>query len=59
MNTNDMISKIKEVLNLSEEVKLEQQALENGTVLEASIEVYEEELRNAEQELKELRNALK
>jgi len=35
MNTNDMISKIKEVLNLSEEVKLEQQALENGTVLEA------------------------
>lgn len=35
MNTNDMISKIKEVLNLSEEVKLEQQKLENGTVLEA------------------------
>lgn len=35
MNTNDMISKIKEVLNLSQEVKLEQQALENGTVLEA------------------------
>ena len=35
MNTNDMISKIKEVLNLSEGVKLEQQALENGTVLEA------------------------
>ena len=35
MNTNDMISKIKEVLNLSEEVKLEQQTLENGTVLEA------------------------
>ena len=35
MNTNDMISKIKEVLNLSEEVKLEQQALVNGTVLEA------------------------
>ena len=34
MNTNDMISKIKEVLNLSEEVKLEQQKLENGTVLE-------------------------
>lgn len=30
-----MISKIKEVLNLSEEVKLEQQKLENGTVLEA------------------------
>ena len=40
MNTNDMISKIKEVLNLSEEVKLEQQALENGTVLEA--EAFEE-----------------
>jgi hypothetical protein len=35
-----MISKIKEVLNLSEEVKLEQQALENGTVLEA--EAFEE-----------------
>ena len=35
MNTNDMISKIKEVLNLSEEVKLEQQTLENGAVLEA------------------------
>jgi len=35
MNTNDMISKIKEVLNLSEEVKLEKQTLENGTVLEA------------------------
>ena len=35
MNTNDMISKIKEVLNLSEEVKLERQTLENGTVLEA------------------------
>ncbi len=30
-----MISKIKDVLNLSEEVKLEQQKLENGTVLEA------------------------
>ena len=35
MNTNDMIKKIKDVLNLSEEVKLEQQKLENGTVLEA------------------------
>ena len=35
MNTNDMISKIKDVLNLSEEVKLEQQTLENGAVLEA------------------------
>ena len=35
MNTNDMISKIKDVLNLSEGVKLEQQTLENGTVLEA------------------------
>lgn len=35
MNTNDMISKIKEVLNLSQEIKLEQQKLENGTVLEA------------------------
>jgi hypothetical protein len=30
-----MISKIKDVLNLSEEVKLEQQTLENGAVLEA------------------------
>jgi len=35
MNTNEMISKIKEVVGLSEEVKLEQQALENGTVIEA------------------------
>ena len=35
MNTNDMIEKIKDVLNLSEEVKLEQQTLENGAVLEA------------------------
>lgn len=35
MNTNDMISKIKEVLNLSEEIKLEQLKLENGTILEA------------------------
>ena len=35
MNTNDMISKIKEVVGLSEQVKLEQQALENGTVIEA------------------------
>ena len=35
MNTNDMISKIKEVVGLSEEVKLEQQTLENGTILEA------------------------
>ena len=30
-----MLSKIKEVLNLSEEVKLEQLKLENGTILEA------------------------
>jgi len=30
-----MIEKIKDVLNLSEEVKLEQQTLENGAVLEA------------------------
>ena len=35
MNTNDMIEKIKDVLNLSTEVKLEQQTLENGAVLEA------------------------
>ena len=35
MNTNDMITKIKEVVGLSEEVKLEQQTLENGTILEA------------------------
>lgn len=35
MNTNDMISKIKEVVGLSEEIKLEQQTLENGTILEA------------------------
>ena len=30
-----MISKIKEVVGLSEEVKLEQQALDNGTIIEA------------------------
>jgi len=35
MNTNDMISKIKEVVGLSEEIKLEQQTLDNGAVLEA------------------------
>jgi hypothetical protein len=35
MNTNDMISKIKEVLNLSQEIKLEQLKLDNGTILEA------------------------
>ena len=35
MNTNDMISKIKEVVGLSEEIKLEQQTLDNGTILEA------------------------
>jgi hypothetical protein len=35
MNTNDMISKIKEVVGLSEEVKLEQQTFENGAILEA------------------------
>jgi len=35
MNKNDMISKIKEVVGLSEEIKLEQQTLENGTILEA------------------------
>ena len=35
MNTNDMISKIKEVVGLSEEIKLEQQTLDNGAILEA------------------------
>ena len=35
MKPNNVIEKIKDVLNLNEEVKLEQQALENGTVLEA------------------------
>lgn len=35
MKSNDMLSKIKEVLNLTEEVKLEQMKLENGTILEA------------------------
>jgi outer membrane biosynthesis protein TonB len=35
MNTNDMITKIKDVLNLGQEVKLEQQTLENGAILEA------------------------
>jgi len=35
MKSNNMITKIKEVLNLTEEVKLEQLKLENGTILEA------------------------
>ena len=35
MKSNKVIEQIKNVLNLNEEVKLEQQALENGTVLEA------------------------
>jgi len=35
MKSNNVIKKIKDVLNLNEEVKLEQQALDNGTVLEA------------------------
>ena len=35
MNANNMIDKIKNVLNLSEEVKLAQMKLKNGTVLEA------------------------
>ena len=35
MKSNNVIEKIKDVLNLTEEVKLEQQALDNGTVLEA------------------------
>lgn len=35
MKSNNVIEKIKDVLNLNEEVKLEQQALDNGTVLEA------------------------
>jgi hypothetical protein len=35
MNTNDMISKIKKVVGLSEEIKLEQQTLDNGAILEA------------------------
>jgi hypothetical protein len=35
MKSNNVIEKIKDVLNLNEEVKLEQQALENGTLLEA------------------------
>ena len=35
MKSNNVIEKIKDVLNLKEEVKLEQQALDNGTVLEA------------------------
>ena len=35
MKSNNVIEKIKDVLNLNEEVKLEQQALDNGAVLEA------------------------
>ena len=34
MKSNNVIEKIKEVLNLNEEVKLEQTKLENGTVIE-------------------------
>lgn len=35
MKSNNVIEKIKDVLNLSEEVKLEQAKLDNGTVIEA------------------------
>ena len=35
MKSNKVIEKIKDVLNLNEEVKLEQTKLENGTVIEA------------------------
>ena len=35
MKPNNVIEKIKDVLNLNEEVKLEQTKLENGTVIEA------------------------
>jgi len=35
MKSNNVIKKIKDVLNLNEEVKLEQTKLENGTIIEA------------------------
>ena len=35
MKSNSVIEKIKDVLNLNEEVKLEQAKLDNGTVIEA------------------------
>ena len=35
MKSNNVIEKIKDVLNLNEEVKLEQMKLDNGTVIEA------------------------
>jgi len=35
MKSNNVIEKIKDVLNLSEEVKLEQAKLDNGTIIEA------------------------
>ena len=35
MKSNNVIEKIKDVLNLNEEVKLEQSKLDNGTVIEA------------------------
>lgn len=35
MKSNNVIEKIKDVLNLTQEVKLEQMKLENGTILEA------------------------
>ena len=34
MKSNNVIEKIKDVLNLNEEVKLEQTKLENGTIIE-------------------------
>ncbi len=35
MKSNNVIEKIKDVLNLNEEVKLEQAKLDNGTIIEA------------------------
>ena len=35
MKSNNVIEKIKDVLNLNEEVKLEQTKLDNGTIIEA------------------------
>lgn len=36
MKSNNVIEKIKDVLNLNEEVKLEQMKLDNGTIIEAN-----------------------
>ncbi len=50
---------LREAEQAAKDLGVRPSAIDGYDLLEASIEVYEEELRNAEQELKELRNALK